>query len=277
MPRLALAATLLFLAAPFAMGQVNATSAIPASQTADQPAKLITFDVVSIKLNKSGSGITFDNVDAPLDGYAVKNMSLKTLISNAYGIREDLISSAPPWVEAAHYDIVAKVAGSDFAQYSKLSKQQHEHMLQSVLADRFKLVVHTKTKDLPIYELTFAKSGPKLKEAKPEEQSGWGVHSTGIEAEAMSTSTLAGFLAQHLQKTVVDKTGLAGTYDFKLKWADDRGADSSSAKADGTPSDPSSGPSLFTAIEEQLGLKLQPAKGPVDTLVIDHIERPSEN
>jgi hypothetical protein len=125
MPRLALAATLLFLAAPFAMGQVNATSAIPASQTADQPAKLITFDVVSIKLNKSGSGITFDNVDAPLDGYAVKNMSLKTLISNAYGIREDLISSAPPWVEAAHYDIVAKVAGSDFAQYSKLSKQQH--------------------------------------------------------------------------------------------------------------------------------------------------------
>jgi uncharacterized protein (TIGR03435 family) len=274
---LLLAAAFIVLTAPTATAQ--ATAPTPTAQTVPVPnanASAIQYDVVSIKPNKSGSGIIY-NVDPPPDGYAVNNMPLKMLISNAYGIREDLISGGPRWIETDSYDVQAKVAGSDVAQYRKFSEQQRSRMVQQILAERFKLVVHTETKDLPVYELIVTKNGPKLREAKPNEQTGGGFHSAGVEAEAMPISALANFLSQRLQRAIVDKTGLTGKYDFNLKWADDHSEAPSSAMAAGTPSDPSSGLSLFTALQEQLGLKLQPAVGPVETLVIDHIEPPSPN
>jgi uncharacterized protein (TIGR03435 family) len=247
---------------------------LAAPQAEDQAAKPLEFDVVSIRQNKTASNTMWDKT--PPDGFAYEHMPLKYVISDAYGVRQDLISGEPSWVETDFYDIVAKIAGPDLPAFHNLTKQQRGQMLQSVLADRCKLATHTVTKELPSYELIVAKNGPKLKEAKPGAQLSYGANFGDINAEATSTSNLADMLSRQLQQTVVDKTGLTGKYDFELKWAADLKAGPSPAAADG-PSDPSSGPSLFTALQEQLGLKLQPAKVPIETLVIDHIEPPSPN
>jgi uncharacterized protein (TIGR03435 family) len=110
---------------------------------------------------------------------------------------------------------------------------------------------------------------------------GWGANFGDIKANAMPVATLADILSNFIHQTVTDKTGLTGKYDFELKWADDRAARRPSQAAEGNSEalapDPSEGPSLFTAVQEQLGLKLQPTKVPVETLVIDHVEPPSPN
>jgi uncharacterized protein (TIGR03435 family) len=287
MHRLALLAALLALAAPAAIGQANAAPSTPVPQnasqaqpqTAKQPAKPIEFDVVSIKPNNSGSPAMIDQT--PPDGYTVENMIPRYVISSAYGIRADLITGSPGWIDSKHYDIQAKVAGSDLSEYHKLSKQQRGRMLQSMLADRFKLTAHTETKELPGYELIVAKSGSKLQQSPSEPQMGWGANFGDIKANAMPVATLADILSNFIHQTVTDKTGLTGKYDFELKWADDRAARRPSQAAEGNSEalapDPSEGPSLFTAVQEQLGLKLQPTKVPVETLVIDHVEPPSPN
>jgi uncharacterized protein (TIGR03435 family) len=264
--KLLLASACLVGCTPFGL-----TQAVTRAEAA--PAKPLEFDVVSIRQNKSGSGITFD-LDPPPNGYSVKNMSLKTLIGNVYGIRLDLISG-PAWIETAHYDVDAKVVGDNVPPNGKLGKQERTAMLQAMLADRFKLVAHVETKELPGYELVLAKNGPKLKDSIKKQEM-YGVHSTEIDAKAMKMPALAEILSRRLQRTVTDKTGLTGMYDFELKWASGQGA--TTPAVEGEPSQASDpGPSVFYALEEQLGLKLNVIKGPADTLVIDHVERPSEN
>jgi len=154
-------------------------------------------------------------------------------------------------------------------------------MIQAMLADRFKLLAHHEIREQPVYELVIAKNGPKLQEAKPAEGSdpGGTVESRAgqIAAKNVVVSQLVTRLTQTLGRTVVDKTeGLKGKYDFMLIWAPDEAGSSPSSASSSAPPDPT-GPSIFTAIQEQLGLKLEPAKGPVDCLVIDHLEQPSEN
>ena len=122
--------------------------------------KVPEFDVVSVKPNKSGGGMV--RIMGRPDGYAASNVSLKMLIQGAYGIREDLISGAPSWADSARFDIDAKVAGSDVEALKKLSPEQRRLILRPLLADRFKLKVHTETKQLPVYELVLAKDGSKV-------------------------------------------------------------------------------------------------------------------
>jgi uncharacterized protein (TIGR03435 family) len=242
-----------------AVAGVSLTLPAAHAQTiASAPSKLLEWDVVSIKVSKPGNDEAVSNATGA-NGYSV-TIPLKQLISDAYEIREDLISGLPKWAGSAQFDIEAKVADTDADVYHKLLQKQKDMMLQPILADRFKLTAHTETKQLPVYELVVAKAG-KLQSAQPgaPDAGGFSTGAGQITCQTCDVSFLSGMLARSLQRTVIDKTGLAGKYDIKLRWSD------------------YSGPSLFTALEEQLGLKLQHAKGPVETLIVDHVEMPSEN
>jgi uncharacterized protein (TIGR03435 family) len=250
--------------------------------------KVPDYDVVSVKPNKSDAHM-IKMMNTP-DGLSMSNVTLKMLIANAYGIRQDLISGGPGWVESDHFDFDAKVAGVDVETYKKLNRDQKRAMLTSALTERFKLKVHTETKVIPVYELTVARGGPKLKETAPVETKpadGPGSGSGGSPAIAVGRkmtsfsiggghyqmsgapmSALANQLSSVERRSVIDRTGLTGNYDIDLKWTPD------DAPAGG---DGDTGPSIFTALQEQLGLKLEAAKGPVETLVVDHAEAPSEN
>jgi uncharacterized protein (TIGR03435 family) len=292
---LLLMAALTSVAAVSALGQGSAAvQEAPAPASAASDTKALEFDVVSVKQNKSGTRM-MRTMFKP-DGYSATNVSAKLLIQMAYGIRQDLISGGPDWTESAGYDFDAKVAGSDVDAYKKFTMEQRRSMLQAALADRFKLKIHNETKQLPVFELVVAKGGSKLKEAKPSDTYANGIK--GIDGvghagmmrigpgqmtgQAITMKSLVGMLATNLEKTVIDKTGLTGNYDLELTWAPDQDSGSMFKGGDGAPqrAEPapdSTGPSIFTALQEQLGLKLQSTKGPVETLVIDHIEIPSEN
>jgi uncharacterized protein (TIGR03435 family) len=156
--------------------------------------------------------------------------------------------------------------------------------------------VHTETKTLPVYELMIAKEGSKLKEATPGDTYTNGIKGPDgvahggmmrmgrgeVTGQALPVESLVNMLSRQLQRTVIDKTGLTAKYDFTLQWTEEgptpmfKGSDGGSQqRADAAPD--ATGPSIFTALQEQLGLRLQPAKGPVETLVVDHVEMPSEN
>jgi uncharacterized protein (TIGR03435 family) len=282
------------VAAPSLLGQTSAAPGVAAQPDVTADFKVPAFDVVSVKPNKSDSGMI--RVMSKPDGYSATNISLKMLVQGAYGIREDLISGAPSWADSARFDIDAKVAGSDVDALKKLSPEQRRLVLQPLLADRFKLKVHTETKQLPVYELVLAKGGSKLKEANPGDTYAKGIKGPDgvgrggmmrvgrgqLTAQAVPMTSLANLLSQQLHRTVIDKTGLTGKYDLELNWTPDQGSDPMFKGTDGSPqradaAPDTSGPSIFTALQEQLGLKLQSAKGPVETLVIDHVEMPSEN
>jgi len=278
----------LAVATPYVLSQ---GSAITEAVSAD--VKVPAFDVVSVKQDKSEGSMI--RVMMKPDGYAATNVSLKMLIEEAYGIRQDLISGAPGWVDSIRFDIDAKVAGGNVNDLKKLKPEQRMSMLKPMLADRFQVKVHTETKTLPVYELVVAKGGSKLKEAMPGYTYTNGIKgpdgvahggmmrmSRGeVTGQALAVESLVNMLSRQLQRTVIDKTGLTGKYDFTLQWTEEssdpmfKGGDGSQQKAEPAPD--ATGPSIFTALQEQLGLKLQSAKGPVETLVIDHVEMPSEN
>jgi uncharacterized protein (TIGR03435 family) len=241
--------------------------------------KLPEFEVVSVKENKSTNGGMSINTSA--DGFVCRNISLKNLIANAYGVRIDLISGGPGWAETTGFDVDAKVAEEDIAALKKLKGPQRWMMLRATLADRFKLKVRLETKMLPMYELVVGKDGPKLKESTAVMPTDGGerkyyrgmpgsleVGPGFFNGYGLTMETLANNLSFQLERTVVDKTGLKGKYDVHLQW-----------KQEGTGpavGEPDAGGSIFTAVED-LGLKLQGTKGPTETLVIEHAEMPSEN
>ncbi len=162
-------------------------------------------------------------------------------------------------------------------------------MNRQILTDRFKLTAHNETRELPAYVLTVAKGGPKFKESKYNPDNRGPVHGSG--RFSMSRGKLSGqeaempfivsILSRELGRTVIDRTGLTGKYEITLQWTPDGDAAPPARATDSAPGAPpsptDSGPSIFTAIQEQLGLKLESSKGPVPVLVIDHIERPAEN
>jgi uncharacterized protein (TIGR03435 family) len=249
------------------------------------------FDVISVKVNKSGGGIRIMNTP---DGFLATNVPLKFVIGSAYAVRDDLISGVSGWADSGRYDITAKVAAADVPTLKKLTAGQRAAMLQPLLTDRFKLKAHYETKTLPVYELVLSNRGSKLHQAVPGDTYPNGIKgpdgsgargmmmmSGKITAQAVPIASLINVLSRQLQRTVVDKTGLTGKYDFILQWAPEQGegtvlAAGLDAKTPQPASD-SSGPSIFTALEEQLGLKLVPAMGPVKIVIVDHIEKPSEN
>jgi uncharacterized protein (TIGR03435 family) len=237
------------------------------AQTPTPPAtKPPAFDVVSIKLNQSRGAADFD-IDTDNHTFSATGISIKQLLESAYKVKEYLVSGIPGSIDSARFDINAKSLETDPALLEQLDKERPA-MIQALLSDRFKLKVHRETKTLPVYELVVAKGGIKFQPSGPEVPPGAhirGAGRTGFKATGLQMGDLSNFLEDRVERNIVNKTGLTGRYDLSLKWAYDN------------PSDPDSGPSIFTAIEEQLGLKLQPAKGPVETLVVDHVEMPSEN
>ncbi len=177
----------------------------------------------------------------------------------------------PSWGDSAQFDIEAKIDDDSVAARKDLSPQDREQlnkrMLQALLADRFKLRVHYETRIGSFYQLVIAKSGPKVKQWPTGQEprgTSWGRN--GITIQGGGVDDLVMCLSDELGRKVVDKTGLTGHYDIDLKWT-----------PDDQPGRPDAGPTLFTALEEQLGLKLDAAKGPLDTLVVDHVDKPSEN
>jgi uncharacterized protein (TIGR03435 family) len=244
----------------------------PPQQTASSAGTTPVYDVATIKPNNSGSGSL--NIDSNDETFMATNISIKALLENASGIREDLISGLPGWAESAHYDIVAKVVDADADTMRHLTREQRENMLQQLLADRFQLKTHIEVKELPVFDLVIAKGGIKFHEfdhSNPNaEQDSMSVNNTEMTANGVLMNSLAKMLAGQVQRNVIDKTGLTGKYDLHLKWRRQENGTDAGLGDDALPT-------LFTALQEQLGIKLQSSKGPVDTLVVDHIAAPSEN
>jgi uncharacterized protein (TIGR03435 family) len=276
------AAELAVIAAASAMGQASATAARPADAGVQAPA----FEVASIKLNKSGSGSSHSDFDH--GRFTATNVSVKSLLEyEAYGITGAQILGGPGWLNSEAFDISAKVDDATAEQMKTLDRDQrsqlHRQLFQQLLIDRFKLAVHWETKEFPVYALVVAKGGSKL--TKSKDAAGSTSVSSGngrmaqMTAKGVTMARLAQTLTQsssrELGRIVIDETGMKGAYDLALQWMPD---DRSAAMINGSnENSAAAGPSIFTALQEQLGLKLESTKGPVETLVIDHIEQPSEN
>ena len=241
---------------------------------ADAP---LEFEVATIKPSKPGSpgkGIT---MRGPKE-FVTINTSLNDLITFAYGIHVRQISGAPAWFESDLYDITAKPEAEGLA-----NRKQLEAMLQKLLADRFKLAFHREKKELSVYAITVGKTGAKLtkSDADPKGLPGLGFRGLGdMAARNANMEDFAGLLQSVvLDRPVVDQTGLNGRFDFTLKWTPDEfqfrnfGAQTPKPLTDA----PDAPPDLMTAVQQQLGLKLEGTKAPVEILVIDHVEKPSAN
>jgi uncharacterized protein (TIGR03435 family) len=211
--------------------------------------------------------------------FKAQNVSLIALIHWAFDMPETRILNAPAWAGTTRFSIDAKADSSVDEQMHNLTAEaaraQQKRMVQALLADRFQLATHTETRDLPIYELVVAKGGLKL---SPSEANGafinHGPDHIEINGYTNGVSALAEELSKEVGRDVLDKTSITGRFHLKLTWSPD---DRASAAADSASPAPESGPSIFTALEEQLGLKLEPSRGPVQVLVIDHAEMPSQN
>jgi uncharacterized protein (TIGR03435 family) len=258
------------LAVPFVVGIMDAPARGQSSDVAAQ-AKVITvpqFDVASIKPHRSGT-ISFSMRPTPGGGLVYTNVTLRDCIQAAYGVRDDQISGGPGWICSDRFDIVAKAA-------SPVPDSQVMLMLRSLLEDRFKLTIHRDTKTLPLYRLVVAKGGPKVHEVEEGETSIRGDRGK-LTAQKISMRQLADFLARRLNAKVIDSTGLNGVFDVRLDWTPD--ANETTGKPTFGPAEQptTTGPSLFTALQDQLGLRLQADKGPAEVIIIDKAEKPSEN
>ena len=210
-------------------------------------------------------------------------LSLRNLIMRAWNVKTYQVSGGPAWLQSmgdATYDVTAKAPGD-----VKPTAEQVRTMLQALLADRFQLRLHHDTKELPVYALVIDRNGPKLKESSPDAKSLISFDVGGTEGQLtfskLSMAQFAPSLSQEAGRPGLDKTGLTGFYDFSLKWTRDQpqvvpGLSEPSTDS-ATPQTSTSGPSLFTALQEQLGLKLEPQKAPIEMLVIDQASRPSGN
>jgi uncharacterized protein (TIGR03435 family) len=254
---------------------------------------LPAFDVASVKQNNSGSGGT--RVMSKDAGYSVENLPLREILKIAYGAKSDAqITGGPAAILRNRYDIEAKIDEEQFTQIKTMSSEDRRRqislMLQALLADRFHLAVNFQPKELPVYALVLAKGGPKFHPSVTASSSHQGLSSRAnskkAEATAYEDKALDGLtrlLAAQPEvgdRTVVNKTGLSGKYDWSLHWA--RENNDAVVTPGGSAVQPAvdteaSGPELFTALEEQLGLKLKPQKDDVETIVIDHLEPLSEN
>lgn len=266
-----------------------------ASQPGTPPAKVPEFAVTSVKPDKSGTMMV--RLLFQPDGFSATNASLQQLIQLTYDIHEpSRIIGAPSWIDHANYDIEAKVDGADMPLMKNLTLDQRREMIRKLLQDRFALKVHLESKELPVYALVVAKGGPKLHESKPGDTYANGIKGPDgkggagmmrfdgkqLIAQGVPIDNITRFLSNQTGRTVVDQTGLTGKYDFTLDLPARQGPmamgkppESDAAGADGASED--AGPSIFTLVQDQLGLKLESSKAQLPILIIDHVEQPSEN
>lgn len=252
------------------------------------------YEVSSIKAYKSGNGDV--GLHYTPDGFTATNVGLPYLLQLAFGVHSDQIVGLPNSIASETFELDARTSEAVTEALKKLNPEQlksaRQHMLQSLLADRFKLAVHRETKDVPIYSLLIANSGFKLRESPADEvdpQGRTGMHISGsngaMRGQLVSMASLAQFLSGRLDRIVLDKTGLTGKYDFMLKWTPSQnqlqsppGFDAASPNGQAAiPTSDSSAPDLFIAVQEQLGLKLKAEKNSLEVIVIKHVEKPTAN
>jgi bla regulator protein BlaR1 len=269
-----------------AAGATAIVSLYAAPQEA-QPA----FDVASIKRDVSGEpGGIFTCVPA----CHLERMTVRELVVFAYRVHDFQVTGGPGWIDSERYNIDAKAEGAPSFNQEYVTLQYRR--LQTLLRDRFNLTIHRETKELPVYELTVAKGGPKLRPPNCVQREagdfavapgkycgliGGSMASGRLQGSGTTMANLANFLSSRLSRTVNDKTGITGEFDLQLTFTPDRPTVPSPDVPGPRPAEGAAaadlGPDIFTAMQEQLGLKLESAKGPVEILVIDHVERPSEN
>jgi len=225
------------------------------------------FEVVSIKPNHSGANGSRSHSDLGL--LTASNMSLRQLIQRAYGLKDYQIEG-PQWLAEEHFDISARYAEpSPDQKYTAFPI-----MMQKMLADRFKLQAHREQKSSSVYGLVVAKAGIKFKEAANPGGESSSSHGQHYEGKGISMATLAGFLARDEDLPVLDMTGLKGKYDLTLDWI----LEPKNPKPGDPPPPGGAFPYLPEALQEQLGLKLENRKAPIEFLVVDHAEKiPTEN
>lgn len=298
---------------------VHAQSQSKNDNTSAANTDVFVYDVVSVKSWKPGGGGRGAGGETPFapetpDGFIDGHVTLSELVQLAFGRHRFQIQGAPSWYDSAAYEVDAKMDASEVDALQKLNPHDRtlarQHMLQVLLADRFKLTFHHETKEVPVYFLVIAKNGPLFQEAKPgfvlphefamdtplrnqdgtTAEPGWwnnvvggghvlvGVNVPIFQLVEMMTGTTGD------DRPILDKTGLTGNYDLTVRWF---------APVDTDPLPPEMSvaerfaererlrhlgdPARLAAIQKQLGLKLEPGKGPVEYVVIDHVERPSEN
>ena len=302
------AATLIAVIVPLAYGALNPTPIRAQSQGQNAASTTPAYNAASIKLNqagtnslKTGNGIIMQNTMFTPSTFTAHNISMWELIRNAYLVEDYQVLGAPEWFSSELYDVDAKAEKSVIDELQKLGNDQRDsqsqRMLQALLTDRFKLKVHRETKNLPIYSLVVAEAG-KLREAPGD----CGPHPNPVivkpgtmppppcgnlrvlpwvgqlDGQKVPITQLIANLSGFTKRMVLDKTNLGGKYDINLKWFP--GASEFPPRPAYLPPtyqpDPNSQP-LLMAIQQQLGLKLEPQTGPVELLVIDHAEKPSEN
>jgi len=271
------------------------------------PTEAPKFEVATVRPNTSGDNKQYIQI---LRGgrYNAVNVPLRLLIMNSYGLQEQQLVGAPAWISAEHFDIVAKADGELDPPSSRDVPSREQLMIRSLLEERFKLKVHREPREVPIYALVRSRADGKLGNGltpsqvdceavaaarrsggappevpKPGErpQCGARVGFGELTAGGQPLLELVSLLSATVGRSVVDRTGLTGRYDIQLRWTPDRvlqrglgtGA-SEPIRVNGVEIDPN-GPSIFTALPEQLGLKLESERGTIDALVIDHVERPT--
>jgi uncharacterized protein (TIGR03435 family) len=284
------------------------------AQSPQPAATAPSFEVASVKPNSSGDGRVM--IQNPPGRFVATNITLRMLIRNAYQLQDFQISGGPGWLASDHFDINAKVPDQyrDLPPMRPGSGPgPMQLMIRALLAERFKLTVHNETKDSPIYALVLARSdgklGPNLNKSEtdceamfaagrarggqmpppgppaPGEPMRCGIRigPGNMSVGGAPLAQVANSLGMFAGRIVQDRTGLTGNYDMSLTWTPDQmpqrppGAPTDQPlRLNGADIDPN-GPSLFTAVQEQLGLKLDSQRGPVETLVIDHAEKPVEN
>jgi uncharacterized protein (TIGR03435 family) len=251
----------------------------------------LQFEVASVKPDHAGAGGSSIRI-APGGRLTASNASLRSLITAAYQVRDFQVVGGPAWIDSDRFDIEAKGQGS-------AGGEQISQMLQALLAERFQLLIHRETREMPGYVLRVGKNGPKLSAAgesgcfdagagvpppapQPRQPpfrpcGGFNLARDRMDGAKVTMARLASVLSRVLGRSVVDRTGLDGIYDVSLRWTADETqgflapVEPVAAIADG------SGISLFSALSEQLGLRLEAQKGPVEVIAIDRALRPSEN
>ena len=271
--------------------------AAPQGMAQQRPAPpALSFDVATIKPTKpddpNGNLLMNENK------FETEGQTLKSLVKFAYNLNmgaDQQIAGGPAWVVSAKFDIQAKEDPDTVTALKKLSDEQQvdaiRKMVRGLLADRFKLKVHSETRVLPVYALVVAKGGTKMTPSvetpaptdgsRPQGWHGLSMEGRGqLEGRSATPAMFTTVLPRQPEiggRMVVDHTGLTGQYDFLLKWTPEASLGASSmAHEEGVPPNPSA-PSLFTALQEELGLRLEATKAPVDTIVIDSAEMPSQD
>lgn len=277
-------AACLALAIPIVYGLFNPIPGRADSEVGGAP-KYINVSIKPHPREPNGSGPTKVMMSLMDGSFTADGVSPRTLIQLAYRVQDTQVVEAPEWSGSAKFDISAKMDKATADQLQKLTENQRraidQEMLQRLLADQFKLKVHQEARDLPVYELTVGEGGSKLRKKADDSHGFMRLGKGELMSDGTPLELLAEQLSMRLGRAVIDKTDLAGNYAYSLHWTPDADEQARMHReeliAQVAPASNSSVPPLLTAIQDQLGLTLQPSTDRVQVLVIDHIEQPQQD